>query len=646
MLLRHKKLYHHCVDATLPIIEDDSRPSAAENRVFNANAETCNLIAGTLYSATFTEIFDDDETMENSNLLWSKCTKCFASSTFNNQAHIWMRFCRITCNGNLLSSISEIRQCLNEVISIKVEVTTNTETLGNPNAILNLLHDVALKEEALHNQNNTQKLALNREVFRSKTIHYCKDGRHNPLASHPAEGRWKLHTELRPEKYKKEVRVDLTIAQELITKTHTHDIKYDKLTVVLDTGASNHMFNEKHFFTNMPISTGCDKFTLSATETGTVKLLDKDGAMWTLKGFLILETKIAIPKEERCLNKVKLNWHDRLGHLHNQGIKKLLPEFEEEDNCGICTVCNFPQIPFQHSFQKTTSLLENIHIDLCGPIQTPSLSGVKYFMILVDQFLGYISIKFLKQKGKAFTHFRNFKVYTEKKLNRKILNITSNGGVIENTRCLLLQSKLPTQYWAEAAATATMLCNLTRKGSKTPYELWHKIYPPIDKLKAFGCKAWVRIPDSERAGRFDAVEWEGIMLGYANQASAYLIVRMTEKSVVISRHVKFDESSFLSLAVDTPSVPMEIPYFIFAGENKEISLEADTGDLTPNSTPEEDVFHDALEELPVRRIKVIGPWHPTLITSNISTDNILPFSQSAHTTMKYELEEVPRNYID
>ncbi|MBW0570239.1 hypothetical protein O181_109954 [Austropuccinia psidii MF-1] len=134
------------------------------------------------------------------------------------------------------------------------------------------------------------------------------------------------------------------------------------------------------------------------------------------------------------------------------------------------------------------------------------------------------------------------------------------------------------------------------------------------------------------------------MLGYANQASAYRILRLIDKSVVISRHVKFDESSFPSLAVNTPSVPMEFPYFIFANENKEISLEADTTDLTPNSTPEEDVFHDTLEELPVRIIKVIGPRHPTLITSNISTNNILPFSQRAHTTTREELEGVPRNY--
>ncbi|MBW0492429.1 hypothetical protein O181_032144 [Austropuccinia psidii MF-1] len=441
MLLRQNNLYHHCVNATLPIVEDDSRPSAAENKVIDANAEACNLIAGTLDSATFTEIFDDDETIENANLLWSKLTKCFASSTFNNQACIWMGFCRITYNGNLQSFIFEIRQCLNEVISVKVEFTTNTETLGNSNGILNLLHNVALKEEALHKQNNNQALALNREFFQSKTIHYCQGGRHNPLASHPAERCWKLHPELWLEKYNKEARVNLRIAWALIRKTHTHDRQYDELTVVLEKGASNHMFNDKRFFanlktvTNMPISTGCDKSMLSTTGTGTVKLLDKNGAIWTLKGCLyipnlsenlvallqfaeeikikrlgrnsevylnketrpafvcnvasgILEAKITMPREEKCLNTVKLNWHDRLGHIHDQGIRKLLPAFTQEENCNICATFKFPQLPLQHLFQETTSLLENIHIDLCGLIKTPSSISGEVFHDLGGPILG------------------------------------------------------------------------------------------------------------------------------------------------------------------------------------------------------------------------------------------------------------------
>ncbi|MBW0484980.1 hypothetical protein O181_024695 [Austropuccinia psidii MF-1] len=352
-------------------------------------------------------MFDDDETLKNANILCSKLIKRFASSTFNNQAQIWMRFCRITYNSNLRSFILEIRQCLNEVMSVKVEVgtpmlaftiltkipdkyhnviekvTTNTETLGNPTAILNLLHDVALKAEALNSQNNNHTLALNREVFQFETIHYCKDGKHNPLANHPVERCWQLHQELCPEKYNKEPRVNLTISHALMTYSHMHCKKGDKLIVVLDTGASNHMFNDKHFFddlkygTNMPISTGCNKSTLSETGTGTESVIDRNGTMWTLKECLyvpelttnlvvlsqlaeevkikglvmhyevylnkkmslaffcnvtsgILETRVAIQREVKCLNTSNLLWHDRLGHMHNQGIKKLLPEFNQE----------------------------------------------------------------------------------------------------------------------------------------------------------------------------------------------------------------------------------------------------------------------------------------------------------------------------
>ncbi|MBW0479113.1 hypothetical protein O181_018828 [Austropuccinia psidii MF-1] len=174
--------------------------------------------------------------------LWSKLMKRFASSTFNNQTHIWMRFCRITYSGNLQSFISEIRQCLNGVISVKVE-----------------------------------------------TIHYCRDGKHKPLAGHSAERCWQLHPGLSPEKFRKEARVNLTIAQALMTTLNTRKNSTQTLIIVLDTGAINHMFNDRHFFlelkrgNNVPISSFCDNSTLSAAGTGTAKLMDRNGTIWSLK---------------------------------------------------------------------------------------------------------------------------------------------------------------------------------------------------------------------------------------------------------------------------------------------------------------------------------------------------------------------------
>ncbi|MBW0484984.1 hypothetical protein O181_024699 [Austropuccinia psidii MF-1] len=89
---------------------------------------------------------------------------------------------------------------------------------------------------------------------------------------------------------------------------------------------------------------------------------------------------------------------------------------------------------------------------------------------------------------------------------------------------------------------------------------------------------------------------------------------------------------------------MELPYVIFTSDNKKVSLEADTSDLILNSTPEEDVLYYSLEELPVRRIKVIGPRNPTMITSDISTNSILPFRWKNHNTTKKEHEKAPNNF--
>ncbi|MBW0538164.1 hypothetical protein O181_077879 [Austropuccinia psidii MF-1] len=742
MLLKHKKLYQHCVDGTLPSLNSDTRPSAADNKIIDANAETCNLIAGTLNSSTFAEIFDDNETMENAHLLWNKLKKRFASSTFNNQARIWMRFCRITYNGSLQSFISEIRQCLNEVISVKVEVgtptlaftiltklpeeyhniiekvTTNTETLGNPNSILNLLHDVALKEEALNLQSTNQSLALDREIFGSKTIHYCKDGKHNLLASHPADKCWQLHPHLRPERHHREPKSNLTIAHALMTTTGRENNATCK--IVLDNGASNHMFNDMRFFTdlqngvNMAISTGCGKSSLKAAGEGTAKLMEKNGKIWSLENCLyvpdlktnlvalsqlakqipiqnednnykvflnnantpaftcatnsgIIETCVMLPRS-RSLYTTDKNWHDRLGHMHEEGIRKLIPSFRQKEVCGICTRGKFPKLPFQHNFQQATQPLENIHLDICGPIQSASCGGAKYFMIIVDQYTGYISIKFLKLKNDAYMHFCNFKEQAENKQQRKIQNITTHGGgefvnknfkkltdecginhtisppytpqhngiaergnrlIIEKTRCLLLQSKLPPQFLPEAATTATMLCNLVQQEEKTPYQLWNNQVPSINKLQPFGCRAWVQIPEANRKAKFDPVAWEGIFLGYTNQTTAYRVLRVVDKEIIINRHVKVDESVFPALSIKSTNTPLQFPNFNFSFNNNHQSqdLDTDTSDLPSDSATKGDVFHDALEELPAWRIRVIGPRHPTLISSEIRTDNILPFSR-------------------
>ncbi|MBW0491555.1 hypothetical protein O181_031270 [Austropuccinia psidii MF-1] len=158
---------------------------AAEAKVINANIEICNMIANSLDSS---------------------------------QARKWRRFLKASYHGNLCKLNTECRRSLNEVKTIGVEVGTralafsiltklpgklqsligkvslSTETQGNPDSILFLLPDVALKQEAMnHSESDRKAIELNIQLFNSKTIHYCSSGQPNPLANHPIERFWQLH---------------------------------------------------------------------------------------------------------------------------------------------------------------------------------------------------------------------------------------------------------------------------------------------------------------------------------------------------------------------------------------------------------------------------------------------------------------------
>ncbi|MBW0483301.1 hypothetical protein O181_023016 [Austropuccinia psidii MF-1] len=313
------------------------------------------------------------------------------------------------------------------------------------------------------------------------------------------------------------------------------------------------MFNDKSFFlslnkiNNSTISTGCDSSSLTAIGKGTAKLIDRNGLCWTLKTLLyvpklnnnlvalsqlasqitlkataenmkvfpnnattplflcptrskVLETKVKLGR--RCLLTRNRLWHQRLGHLNDKATKALIPTYKAAGEvCNECVKGKLTGIPFSHLFQTTLHALQVVHMDLYGPMHTQSPAGTKYFLILIDQFTGYATTKFLKRKGETFVAFKEYKAWAENFHQRKIMKIVSDGGgefvndcfreyariegfehsisppytpehngkaergnrsILEKARCLMLQSKLTDQFWAEATSTATFLQNATK----------------------------------------------------------------------------------------------------------------------------------------------------------------------------------------
>lgn len=141
-----------------------------------------------------------------------------------------------------------------------------------------------------------------------------------------------------------------------------------------------------------------------------------------------------------------------------------------------------------------------------------SLGGNRYFFLLVDNFSRITWIRFLQSKGQTFETFLKFQAQVERETGNKIKIIPSDIGgeflskefnehcekleiqrelsppytpqyngtverknrvVVEKIRCLLKCSGLPVVFWAEAAATAVHLINISPTEAipnSTPYE--------------------------------------------------------------------------------------------------------------------------------------------------------------------------------
>ncbi|MBW0582486.1 hypothetical protein O181_122201 [Austropuccinia psidii MF-1] len=496
------------------------------------------------------------------------------------------------------------------------------------------------------------------------------------------------------------------------------------------------MFNKKCFFStfnainNSKILMGFDSSSLAAIRREMARLVDCNGVTWMLNNSLYvpklntnlvalsqLASQITIQSKNGYSNiflnneakssffcpmasrvvetKIKLNsvclstisddpWLQILEHPNERETKKLIQNYSKNGmNCNECAKGKLTEFHFSHSFQPVSHPLEVFHMNLCGPIQTQSLSGARYFMILINQFTGFVTIKFLNNKSEAFQVFKNFTIRPKVLHGRKVLKTVSDGGkefdnnqfkqlakesgfkhwnsppytpehngvakrsnryIIEKTRCLLQQANLADQFWPEVASTATCLHNQTPKNDAILlYETWFGFKPCMDKLRSFVCKALVRIPLATHFSIFGAVAWEDILLRYENHALAYRILRISDKRVIISRHVKFDESCFPALIYSPIKNPLNTRILHFFSNLPFYcsSTHGDTANEVDDCSVVEEVFHDDLEEQPTQRIRVIGPRHPTLISSNVTTDNILSYKRRAHRTTK---STVPKTY--
>ena len=69
---------------------------------------------------------------------------------------------------------------------------------------------------------------------------------------------------------------------------------------------------------------------------------------------------------------------------------------------------------------KSKEKLQLVHTDICGPMQTQSLGGSRYFITFTDDYSCYCSTYFLKSKSEALEKFKEFKASVETESGMKI----------------------------------------------------------------------------------------------------------------------------------------------------------------------------------------------------------------------------------
>nr|GFC77789.1 ribonuclease H-like domain-containing protein [Tanacetum cinerariifolium] len=89
-----------------------------------------------------------------------------------------------------------------------------------------------------------------------------------------------------------------------------------------------------------------------------------------------------------------------------------------------------------------------------------------------------------------------------------------NRTLIEATRTMLADAKLPVTFWAEAVNTTCYVQNrvlVNKSQNKTPYELFNGRTPAIGFLKPFRCHVMI-LNTLDNLGKFDAKGDEGYFI--------------------------------------------------------------------------------------------------------------------------------------
>jgi transposase InsO family protein len=161
----------------------------------------------------------------------------------------------------------------------------------------------------------------------------------------------------------------------------------------------------------------------------------EEGGLYKLKG--LSEATMTHAIENPC----EL-WHRILAHIKYKalpyvckiviGIPKI--KVDHEVACNGCAQGKNIKNPFLKRDSKEEGVLELIHLDVCGPIPSSSISGYAYYVFFIDDYSRKTLVYFLKSKYEVFSKFKEFKALIENLFVKRIKILRSDNGGEYNSK--------------------------------------------------------------------------------------------------------------------------------------------------------------------------------------------------------------------
>src|SRR5919202_809639 len=335
-----------------------------------------------------------------------------------------------------------------------------------------------------------------------------------------------------------------------------------------------------------------DRGTVHDLEGNIVLIARRDDSLYTFD-----MSHSTLPNDvcfiSRSADELKWLWHKRLSHMNFKDINKLsknelvsgLPmiKYEKDKLCHACEKGKQHRATFKSKkFATIESHLDLLHMDLFGPVSTPSFTGKRYTLVIVDEYSRYTWVFFLKAKSEAAGIINDFIKKAEVLYKLTVRQLRSDNGtefknvtlnsfcdeksisqcysaartpqqngvaerrnrtIIEAARSMISEANLKIKFWEYAVHTACFTQNrslIVKRHQKTAYEVLKKRQPEVGYFHIFGSPCFI-LNQRDHLGKFDEKADDGIFLGYSIGLKTYRVYNLKTKKVDDTINVKIED---------------------------------------------------------------------------------------------------------